>query len=149
MPGAADALKDVPLFRDLPRKSVDRIARHASPVSYAAGEVVFREGDEGTGFFVITEGKVGISVAGTQITQLGSGGFFGEMALLDNHRRSATVQAVTDTRCFAISRKDFLADLRDSPETALELLAALSRRVRDLDQRIRHLERSVPSEWLT
>jgi CRP-like cAMP-binding protein len=148
VPVAVHALKDVPLFRDLPGKSVDRIARHATPASYRAGEVIFHEGDEATGFFIIASGLVAISVGGSELAQLGSGGFFGEMALLDQHRRSATVQALLDTECLTISRLDFIADLHNNPDTALQLLAALSRRIRDLDQRIRHLESSIPSEWL-
>jgi CRP-like cAMP-binding protein len=148
MPVATDALKGVPLFRDLPKKSLERVASRALPISYGAGEVVFRQGDPGLGFFVVVSGKVSITHGGTEAARLGPGGSFGEMALLDSHPRSATVTAVEPTECLSINRADFLKELREQPDIAFELLANLSRRVRDLDERVRHLSSSVPAEWL-
>jgi CRP-like cAMP-binding protein len=133
-----ETLQNVPIFRDLPRKSLDRIAKFARARSFRAGDVIFREGEEGVGFFLVSKGKVDISRSGTNIAQIGDGGFFGEMALLDNHRRSATVTAVSDTECLAIMRSDFLAELRNNPDLAVEMLAIMSRRVRDLDERLSH-----------
>lgn len=145
---AADALRAVPLFRGLPALSLDRVAAHALPVSYGAGEVVFRQGDPGLGFFVVLSGRVRISHGGKEAAQLAAGGFFGEMALLDSYPRSATVTAVEDTRCLSVKRSDFVRELRTQPDLALEILAILSKRIRDLDERIRHLESSLPAEWL-
>ena len=133
-----ETLQNVPIFRDLPRKSLGRIAKFARPRTFKAGDVIFREGEEGVGFFTVSKGKVDVSRGGTNIAQIGDGGFFGEMALLDNHRRSATITAVSDTECLAIMRSDFLAELRNNPDLAVEMLAIMSRRVRDLDERLAH-----------
>jgi CRP-like cAMP-binding protein len=133
-----ETLQNVPLFRDLNRKSIDRIAKFARPRSFRAGDVIFREGEEGVGFFLITRGKVDIKRGETNIAEIGNGGFFGEMALLDNHRRSATVTAIADTDCLAIMRSDFLAELRNNPDLAVEMLGVMSRRVRDLDEKLSH-----------
>ncbi|MCC6381526.1 MAG: cyclic nucleotide-binding domain-containing protein [Dehalococcoidia bacterium] len=138
MSTTTEALARVPLFRDLPRKSLERLEKFVRPRNFRAGDVIFREGEEGVGFFLITDGKVEVSRGGVSIASLGPDEFFGEMALLDNHRRSATVTAVSDTQCLAIMRADFLAELRNGPDLAIELLAVMSRRVRELDERLSH-----------
>jgi CRP-like cAMP-binding protein len=146
---AGEELKRVPLFRELPTKSLERIAASAMPVSYRAGEVVFRQGDPGVGFFVVLGGRVSVSLDGKEVAQLPAGGFFGEMSLLDDCPRSATVTAVHDTHCLEVKRADFLRELRSQPDVALEMLAILSKRIRDLDARVRHLQGAIPDEWLT
>jgi CRP/FNR family transcriptional regulator, cyclic AMP receptor protein len=135
---AEDTIAKVPLFQDLNKKSLERIARFTRERSFRAGDTIFKEGEEGVGFFLITNGKVEISRGGTVLATHGEGGFFGEMALLDNHRRSATVKALTDTSCLAIMRSDFLAELRNNADLAVEMLGVLSARVRDLDEKLSH-----------
>jgi CRP-like cAMP-binding protein len=133
-----EALQKVPIFQDLPRKSLDRIAKFARPRAFRSGDVIFKEGEEGVGFFMITDGKVQVTRGDATLATLNDGGFFGEMALLDNHRRSATVKAIADTNCLAIMRSDFLAELRNNPDLAVEMLGVMSRRVRELDERLSH-----------
>jgi CRP-like cAMP-binding protein len=133
---SSDALSNVPLFKDLPEKSLERIEKTSRHRSFRSGDVIFREGEEGVGFFLVTGGKVEVTRSGQHIADIGEGGFFGEMALLDNHRRSATVRATADTECVAIMRSDFLAELRNNADLAVELLGLMSRRVRDLDERL-------------
>lgn len=132
----AETLRNVPLCQDLPSKSIDRIAKFARSRVFQADETIVKEGDEGVGFFLVTKGKVDITRGGTSIAQVGEGGFFGEMALLDNHRRSATVTAIGEVETLAIMRSDFLAELRNNADLAVELLSVLSKRVRDLDQKL-------------
>ena len=81
---------------------------------------------------------INVSPDGTQLATHGPDGFFGEMALLDNHRRSATVTALEDTECMAIMRSDFLAEVRNNPDLAIEILAVMSKRIRDLDEKLAH-----------
>lgn len=131
-----EALAKVPMFQDLPKKALERLDRITRERHFKSGEVIFKEGDEGVGFFMISDGAVDISRGGTHLNTLKAGDFFGEMALLDNHRRSATVTASQDTACLAMMRSDFLAELRGSPDLALEVLASLSKRLRELDQRL-------------
>lgn len=138
MASTEETLQRVPIFQDLPKKSIDRIAKFVRPRSFRAGDTIFREGEEGVGFFIIIEGKVDVSRGDTSIATIGQGGFFGEMALLDNHRRSATLKAISDTNCLAIMRSDFLAELRNNPDLAVEMLGIMSRRVRDLDEKLSH-----------
>jgi CRP-like cAMP-binding protein len=133
-----DTLARVPLFQDLPRKSLDRIAKTIRTRNFKAGDTIFKEGEEGVGFFIISKGKVEVTRAGTHLATQGPDGFFGEMALLDNHRRSATVKALEDTECLAIMRSDFLAEVRNNPDLAIEMLAVMSKRIRELDEKLAH-----------
>jgi CRP-like cAMP-binding protein len=133
-----DNLARVPLFQDLPKKSLTRIAKTVRTRNFKSGDTIFKEGEEGVGFFIVTKGKVQVSRGGTDLATHGVDGFFGEMALLDNHRRSATVKAMEDTECIAIMRSDFLAEVRNNPDLAIEMLAVMSKRVRDLDEKLAH-----------
>jgi CRP-like cAMP-binding protein len=136
MSATLDLLASVPLFKNLPRKTLQRLERIAVTRHYKAGDEIVKEGDRGAGFFLITEGKVEILRGGSKLNTLGPGEFFGEMALLDSHPRVATVRAVEDTQCLAMSRWDFVAELRANPDVAIEMLEALSARLRQLEERI-------------
>lgn len=135
MSATVDLLARVPLFKDLPRKTLQRLERIAVSRAFKKGEDIVKEGDRGAGFFLITSGKVEILKGGSQLNTLGPGDFFGEMALLDNHPRVATVRALEDTACIAMSRWDFVAELRSNPDIALEMLEVLSGRLRQLEER--------------
>jgi CRP/FNR family transcriptional regulator len=76
-----DALAAVPMFRDLPKKSLERIEKFARQRSFQAGDVIFKEGEEGVGFFLVDKGTVSVLRGGTEIAKVSAGGFFGEMAL--------------------------------------------------------------------
>ena len=134
-------LSRVPLFADLSRKALDRLTRITRERNFAEGEAIFREGDEGVGFFLIQDGAVDVSRGGAHLATLKSGDFFGEMALLDHHRRSATITAKGPVRTLAILRSDFVAELEANAELALHMLAMMSRRLRETDQRLAAHER--------
>ncbi len=136
MSDTTQLLANVPLFRDLPKKTLNRLAKVAVPRTFKAGNEIVREGDRGAGFFLIMQGKVEVVRGDTKLNTLGSGDFFGEMALLDEHPRSATVRALEDTDCLAMSRWDFVSELRANSDLAVEMLEVLSRRVRELDERL-------------
>ena len=138
MTATMDALAAVPMFRDLPKKSLERIEKFARQRNFQAGDTIFKEGEENVGFFLVTNGTVSVTRDGTEIAKVRDGGFFGEMALLDNHRRSATVKADSAVECIALMRSDFLAELRNNPDLAVEMLSVLSARVRELDEKLSH-----------
>lgn len=138
MSSTMDALVHVPMFRDLNKKALERLERIARQRSFSAGDVIVKEGDEGVGFFLITTGKVAVTKEGRELNSLGVNEFFGEMALLDNYRRSATVTATEQTKCLALLRSDFIAELRSNADLAVEMLVLMSRRLRDADERLAH-----------
>lgn len=133
-----EALANVPLFAKLPKKSLNRLSRIVVERSYPAGSVIVREGEAGMGFFLIEKGAVDI-VHGPEekaVNTLKQGEYFGEMALLDGHPRSATVRAVDETTCLVLPRWEFLAEVRNDAEMAIDILEVLSLRIRDLENKL-------------
>jgi MFS family permease len=102
-------LTGVPIFAPLPGTSLEHIAGRLVPLRIEPGTVVVREGDAGDRFYVIVEGEVEITAEGKPITTQGPGGYFGEIALLKDVPRTATVTAKTPVVLYALEREDFLA----------------------------------------
>ncbi|HEX9268733.1 MAG TPA: cyclic nucleotide-binding domain-containing protein [Candidatus Limnocylindria bacterium] len=127
-------LKHVPLFADLDRRDLEAIANAAVEQSYTAGQDIVRQGDTGVGAFIIRSGRAETlqewSGEQRRIGELRSGDFFGEMALLDEFPRSATVRAIEPTTCLGIQRWHFRGILQSHPAIAVALLPVLSRRLR-------------------
>jgi MFS family permease len=102
-------LELVPLFRPLPPPTLEQLAANLIPVHVAKGETVFREGDHGDRFYIVDSGEVVVSIDGEPVNRLGRGGYFGEIALLRDVPRTATVTAETDTDLQALERDEFIA----------------------------------------
>lgn len=128
-----DALKRVPLFRNLDDALLTRLERMARERIFESGDTIVRQGDEGTGVYVILGGRIEVVRDGRTLATMGADAFFGEMALLDNYRRSATVRASEPTRVLVIPRSDFLAELHGNNRLCFDLLVHMSRRVRELE----------------
>ena len=136
--GHEDALRNVPLFAGLESSDLHRLARILVPRQYEAGEVIIKEGDEAVGFFVISSGKVRVvkdlgADKEQTLATLTPGEFFGETALLDGYPRTASVEAVEKTECLALTRWDFMSELKGSPTIAVEIVRVLVRRLRQTD----------------
>ena len=136
-----DVLNEVPIFAGLDRKHLKRLSSLMVPRSFKAGAAIVRENDQPAGFFVITSGKVEVvrGAAGDKpqvLATLGPGDFFGEMALFEGQARSATVRALEDTECLAMTAWDFRAELSTDAEIAMAVLETVVRRLRDLEARL-------------
>ena len=131
-------LKHVALFQDLDRKSLEAIANAAVEQSYTPGQEIVRQGDTGVGAFIIKKGRVEAvqDRAGHQhkLAELKTGEMFGEMALLDEFPRSATVRAIEPTTCLGIQRWHFKGILESHPQIALALLPVLTKRLRNAER---------------
>ncbi len=97
---------------------------------FEAGSVIFREGDEARELFVIKSGQVRIQIGNRTVTELAADSIFGEMALIDNEPRSATAVAVTDVELVAVSEKQFLFLVGQTPYFALRVMRVLAQRLR-------------------
>lgn len=118
-----DVLATVPLFSGLDRKQLERLAWDFRERAMPAGTVVVRQGDEqGMGFFVVVEGEMIVTVDGAEVSRLGPGSYFGEIALLSDRVRTATVTAGTDVRYLVMMLTDFRAFVRGDAEVAWKLL---------------------------
>ena len=135
-------LRKVPLFEDLDDHILREIGNAAVEQRWEAGQEIVRQGDTGVGMFVIRSGKVEIvqEHGGKQekLREIGSGGFFGDMALLDEFPRSATVRAIEPTTCLGLTRWHFRGILESHPQIALKLLPVLSKRLRAAEQAQHH-----------
>jgi CRP-like cAMP-binding protein len=127
----ADALAKAPLFRSLSRNDLVALAKVTEDMEVEEGKVLAREGDIGHEFFVIVEGEVDVAKDGTTVRQLGSGDFFGEIALIwDSPRRTATVTAAAPVRLFVLTRQAFRGLIDHHPDIEEKVLEALEERVR-------------------
>ena len=119
----ADLLATVPLFSGLDKKQRERLAKDFNERSIAAGTIIVRQGDEhGMGFFIVVEGQAVANVDGHVVAQLGPGSYFGEIALISDRVRTATVTAVTDVKVLVMMLTDFRAFVRGDAEVAWKLL---------------------------
>jgi CRP-like cAMP-binding protein len=100
-------LRDVPFFSKLKKKELELIARNADEVDVPAGKVLTKQGDLGDAFFVIEAGSAEVTRDGERINELGPGDFFGEVALVEEERRNATVTATTPMELIVMTRSSF------------------------------------------
>ncbi len=141
--GHEDLLKNVPIFSQLERRDLERLAKLMSSRQVKAGDVIIKEGDQAAGFFVIRSGKVEVvkeTDGGNSevLNTLGSGDFFGEMALFEGFPRMATIRAVEDTECLAMTRWDFTAEMKSHPQIAVGMVPVLVRRLREVETHHTH-----------
>jgi CRP-like cAMP-binding protein len=125
--GAANLLKRVPIFADLDGKELERIANSMKQRTFKAGETVTSEGQTGVGFFVIEDGEATVTVGGDERRKLGPGDYFGEVALLNESARTATITAESDLRCYGLTAWEFRPLVETHGSIAWKLLQAMSK----------------------
>jgi len=136
-----DTLARVDLFRGLDKKDLRLLAASCQERKYPAGSTLMKQGDTGVGLYVITSGKVRVTREGNpdraeeELDVVGVGSVLGEMALLDDLPRSATVTAVEDVTALLLPVWEFRTTLQSHPDIAVRLLAVLSRRLRKAENR--------------
>jgi hypothetical protein len=111
-----DLLMRVPILVVLPARIVERLARDAVEQRVGAGDVIVRQGDVGTCFYVIASGRVRVEIDGAEIRELGDGGWFGELALLRDVPRTASISALTDVTLWVLDRDSFLSSVAATPD---------------------------------
>ncbi len=137
----SEVLESVPLFGQLPPEELAAFASLMRERTYPKGSVIVFEDDPGDALYLVAAGQVKVVLIGEDgreviLSVLGEGSFFGEMALLDDQPRSAHVIAMADSTLLLLRRDDFQARLRQSPAVAISLLAELSGRLRQADEKI-------------
>jgi len=148
----AATLRSVPLFSSLDSKATAELGEYLTIHDYPKSARIFRYGDPGDAMYLIDVGKVRISItdadgADVTLTELGPGDFFGDMAMLDGHGRSANATAIEDARLAKLTRDDFLTFMQSDSRVTLELLTALTQRLRRTDELLRHrVSRNVNQE---
>jgi len=121
-------LKQVPFFSTLSKRELATVAQQIDEIDVASGRVLAREGDLGHEFFVIVEGTAEVVRGDTRLAELGAGDFFGEMALVDEERRTATVTATSPMRVLVMTRQSFRAIDRSMPAVHKAIVEAIKER---------------------
>jgi CRP/FNR family transcriptional regulator, cyclic AMP receptor protein len=125
-----ELISNVPLFERLSKHELERVASVADEIDLAEGKELTRTGQPGREFFVLLEGEADVSQDGETINKLGPGDFFGEIALVEDTPRTATVTATTPVRALVITDRAFRRLLEKQPEIQRKVLVALAQRVK-------------------
>jgi len=134
----AELLGGCPLFHGTDADDLAALARSATEVRFPPGHVIARQGEIGTGFFVVVAGRVKVVRDGRIVAELGPGEFFGELSVLDRMPRNAMVAAEIPTTCLALASWDFEAVLLEQPALTLAILRGVATRLRDVTESARH-----------
>ena len=134
----AELLAGCPLFKGIDADGLAKLAALATSVDFPPGHVIARQGEIGTGFFVIVSGSVRVVRDGNVVARLGPGDFFGELSVLDRMPRNATVAAEEATSCLALASWDFEKVLLDEPALTLAILRGVAQRLREVTESARH-----------
>jgi CRP/FNR family cyclic AMP-dependent transcriptional regulator len=129
-----ESLKRAPLFEDLSRKELVQLARMSDDLEAPADTVLCKEGDRGREFFVLVDGEVEVAKKGRRVATLRGGDFVGEISLLEESPRTATVTAKTPLRFFVLTPRDFRRVVDEYPSVERKVLRALARRVLELSR---------------
>ena len=137
-----EALRSVPLFASLDDAAATELRSLLSDRTVPQNTRLFKQGDKGDAMYLIESGRVRISIRDDDdqevtLAELAQGDFFGEMAIIDGRQRSADAKVIEDARFAILSRESFLSFVRNNPDVALEMLSALTERLRRTDDLLR------------
>jgi CRP/FNR family transcriptional regulator, cyclic AMP receptor protein len=126
-----EALRNVPIFSGLSDEDLELLGRQMKERRFSEGSAVTTEGAGAAGFFVIVEGNATVSVGGEVRATLGPGEYFGEIALIDEGTRSASITAATDILSYGLTAWEFKPFVEEHPQVAWAMLQTLARRLRE------------------
>jgi CRP-like cAMP-binding protein len=129
-------LTQVSLFSGCGRDELRKLSRRTTDIPIAEGHVLVREGERGLEFFVIVSGRAKVSRKGRKVGELGPGDFFGELSLLIDADRNATVTALTPMEAIVLSRREFEAALADAPRMTRKIMSGMARRLAEYDSKV-------------
>jgi CRP/FNR family transcriptional regulator, cyclic AMP receptor protein len=132
---SVDLIKQVPLFSDLDKRELQGLASTMKERKFDPGDTVATEGSTGIGFFIIDEGEATVSVHGADVNTLKHGDYFGEVALIDDGARTATITAKTPLKCYGITSWEFRPLVEQNASLAWKMLQTMAKRLRDAEQR--------------
>ena len=128
-----DMIKSIPLFAGFRGRELTRVGQLADVIDWPAGRVLMRQGERGAEMFVLVRGRAEIERGGRVIAEVTNGGILGEIALIDEGPRSATVTLTEPSRLLVVAHREFHALMDEMPTVRVQVLESLARRVRHLE----------------
>jgi CRP/FNR family transcriptional regulator, cyclic AMP receptor protein len=135
VPAPEELIRQVPLFSTLDKKEVQGLVSSMKERTFNEGDQISTEGQSGIGFFIIDEGEAAVSVGGEERATLGHGDYFGEIALIDDGARTATITAKSPLKCYGITSWEFRPLVEQNAGLAWKMLQTLAARLREAEQR--------------
>ena len=136
MPAPEELIQQVPLFSDLDKKELQGLASTMKERTFNSGDTIATEGQTGIGFFIIDDGEASVSVQGEERATLKHGDYFGEVALIDDGARTATITAKTDLRCYGMTSWEFRPLIAQNADLAWKMLQTMAKMLRASEQRV-------------
>jgi CRP/FNR family transcriptional regulator, cyclic AMP receptor protein len=133
---SVELLQRIPIFADLEPRELERLSSSFKERTFDTGSAVATEGEGGAGFFVIEDGEAVVTVHGEERGRLGPGDYFGDIALIDQGARSATIVAESNLRCYGLTFWDFRPLVESDARIAWPLLQAMAKRLRAAESEI-------------
>ena len=130
-----ELIQQVPLFSGLDKRELQGLASSMKERVFNEGDTISAEGQSGIGFFIIDEGEASVSVKGDERGTIGPGAYFGEIALIDDGPRSATITAKTPLKCYGITSWEFRPLVEQNAKLAWKMLQMMAERLREAEQR--------------
>jgi CRP/FNR family cyclic AMP-dependent transcriptional regulator len=135
VPAPQELIQQVPLFSGLDKKDLQGLASSMKQRTFEPGDTIATEGESGVGFFIIEEGEATVTVHGDEVATMKAGDSFGEVALIDDGARTATVTAKTQLKCYGITSWEFRPLVAENADLAWKMLQEMAKRLRAAEQR--------------
>ncbi len=139
-------IRAVPIFRELRDDFLVRLASVMDELSFPNNHTIFTEGKEGRSLYIVVSGRVKVHLEDRELARLQQGACFGEMSLFDAEPRSASVTTLENCECLMLTQMQLYDAIDETPEIAINIIRLLSRRIRELNQKINARENSISSE---
>lgn len=133
-------IRRVSIFQELRDEFLVKLAAAMDELSFPANHTIFEQGEEGRSLYIVVSGEVRIHIGDQDLAKLGQGAIFGEMALFDAEPRSASVTTLDQCDCLTLNQLQLIDAIEETPEIAVNITSALSRRIRELNGKIRTYE---------
>ncbi|MEM1172678.1 MAG: cyclic nucleotide-binding domain-containing protein [Cyanobacteria bacterium P01_H01_bin.35] len=139
-------IRAVPIFRELRDDFLVRLASVMDELSFPSNHTIFTEGKEGRSLYIVVSGRVKVHLEDRELARLQQGACFGEMSLFDAEPRSASVTTLENCECLMLTQMQLYDAIDETPEIAINIIRLLSRRTRELNQKLNARESSISSD---
>ncbi|MDJ1176462.1 Crp/Fnr family transcriptional regulator [Roseofilum capinflatum] len=136
-------VRGVPIFKELRDDFLVRLASIMDELSFPAGQTIFTQGQEGRSLYIVVSGRVRVHIGDRDLAYLDKGTTFGEMSLFDAEPRSASVTAIETCDCLVLTQQQLYDAIDETPGIAVNIIRLLSRRIRELNQKINAQESKI------